>query len=97
MDKYTSLVKIYKPILKWIGGKTKIDDKIFESYPSEIESYHEIFLGGGSILFNLLAYQEAGLITIKKNIYAYDANISLIYVYKNIQTNPMKLYKIIII
>ena len=96
MDKYTSLVKIYKPILKWIGGKTKIADKIFESYPSEIESYHEIFLGGGSILFNLLAYQEAGLITIKKNIYAYDANISLIYVYKNIQTNPMKLYKIII-
>lgn len=95
MDEFTILVEIYRPILKWIGGKTQIVDKIFESFPSEIESYHEIFLGGGSVLLNLLAYQEAGIITIKKKIYAYDANISLIYVYKNIQLNPERLYKII--
>lgn len=66
MDNFTILVEIYRPILKWIGGKTQIVDKIFESFPSEIESYHEIFLGGGSVLLNLLAYQEAGIITIKK-------------------------------
>ncbi len=39
-----------KPILKWIGGKTQILDKILEDFPKEIDNYHEIFIGGGSVL-----------------------------------------------
>jgi DNA adenine methylase len=85
-------IKINKPILKWIGGKTQIIDKILFDFPLEINNYHEIFLGGGSILFGLLTYIKLGIIKIFENIYVYDINEPLIYVYKNIQNNHEKLY-----
>ena len=84
---------IPKPILKWIGGKTQIIDKLIIDFPIEINNYREIFLGGGSVLLNLLSYVKNGIIKINGNIYAYDLNEPLIYVYKNIQTNHNELYK----
>ena len=30
-----------KPIIKWVGGKTQILDKVLESFPHEIENYHD--------------------------------------------------------
>ena len=81
-----------KPILKWVGGKTQILDKLMVEFPVEINNYREIFLGGGSVLFTLLSYVKHGMIKIHGNIYAYDANEPLIYVYKNIQTNHTELY-----
>jgi DNA adenine methylase len=88
MDK----IEICKPILKWVGGKTQILDKIINNYPVNINNYHEIFLGGGSVLFILLSYVNNNIIKIKGNIYAYDINEPLIYVYKNIQDNYELLY-----
>jgi DNA adenine methylase len=82
----------YKPILKWVGGKTQIIDKITDKFPKEIDNYHEIFLGGGSVLLCLLNNINNGKIKLKGNIYAYDYNEPLIYVYKNIQTNHNDLY-----
>jgi len=86
-----------KPLLKWIGGKTQIIDKIMDQYPSEINNYHEIFIGGGSVLFALLTYIKEGRIRIRNNIYASDLNKVLIYVYKNIQSRPNELYNAITI
>jgi len=83
---------IQKPILKWVGGKTQILDKIMIDFPNEINNYREVFLGGGSVLLSLLTYVKNGIIKIKGNIYAYDLNGPLIYVYKNIQTNHIELY-----
>jgi len=83
---------IPKPILKWVGGKTQIIDKIISNFPKEINNYHEIFLGGGSVLIALLHSVNINKITLHGKIYAYDINESLIYVYKNIQTNPKELY-----
>ena len=80
------IIKTPKPILKWIGGKTQILDKLINEFPITINNYHEIFLGGGSVLFNLLSYVKNGIIKVYGNIYAYDLNEGLIYVYKNIQT-----------
>jgi DNA adenine methylase len=61
-------------------------------FPTKINNYHEIFLGGGSVLLTLLSYIKNGIIKINGNIYAYDLNESLIYIYKNIQSNHNKLY-----
>lgn len=81
-----------KPILKWVGGKTQILDKLMQKFPTEINNYREIFLGGGSVLFALLARVEKGEIKIHGKIHAYDVNAPLISVYKNIQTNHIELY-----
>lgn len=84
-----------KPILKWVGGKTQIIDKVISDFPNDINNYHEPFLGGGSVLLTLLTYIKDGIIKIHGNIYAYDLNEPLIYVYKNIQTSHNELYEIL--
>ncbi len=85
-------IKIHKPILKWVGGKTQIINSIINNFPKEINNYHDIFLGGGSVLFSLLSYSKNNIIKINGKIYAYDLNEPLIYVYKNIQLNHNELY-----
>ncbi len=79
-----------KPFLKWVGGKTQIITNIINQFPIEMDNYHEIFLGGGSVLFAVLTLQKDNKINIKNKIYAYDYNQPLIYVYKNLQTKPKK-------
>ena len=81
-----------KPILKWVGGKTQIIDKLIAEFPREINNYRVPFLGGGSVLFALLSQVKRGAIKIRGNIYAYDLNGPLIHVYKNIQTRHNELY-----
>jgi DNA adenine methylase len=72
--------------------ETQILDKLIIEFPTEINNYSEIFLGGGSVLLTLLSYVKNGIIKIHGNIYAYDLNEALIYVYKNIQSNHNELY-----
>ena len=81
-----------KPILKWVGGKTQIIDKIINNFPKEINNYHEIFLGGGSVLLSFLSYVKNKNIKINGDIYAYDINEPLIYMYKNIQQRHNELF-----
>ena len=88
-------IPIPKPILKWVGGKTQILDKLLPYFPTEINNYREIFLGGGSVLFAFLTYVKNGIIKIHGNIYAYDLNEPLIYIYKNIQSNHNDLYDVL--
>lgn len=88
-------IKIQKPFLKWVGGKTQIIDKIISKIPKHMNNYHELFLGGGSVLFTILSLHKHKKITIKEKIYAYDINTDLINVYKNIQKNKEKLYELI--
>ena len=76
-----------KPFLKWVGGKTQILDDVIATIPAEMQNYHELFLGGGSILLAVLSLQEENKIIIHDKIYAYDLNADLINVYRNIQTN----------
>jgi len=91
-DVPTKKIHIPKPILKWVGGKTQIIDKLIADFPVEINNYREAFLGGGSVLLTLLSYVRSGIIKIHGNIYAYDLNEPLIYIYKNIQTHHNELY-----
>jgi DNA adenine methylase len=91
-DVPTKKIRVPKPILKWVGGKTQIIDKLVADFPVEINNYREAFLGGGSVLFTLLSFVKSGIIRIHGNIYAYDLNEPLIYIYKNIQTHHTELY-----
>jgi len=77
-----------KPFLKWVGGKTQIIQDVLGAFPSEINDYHEIFVGGGSVL--LAALEKAN---VKGKFYAYDLNKILIDTYKDIQTRPKELQK----
>ncbi len=81
-----------KPIIKWVGGKSKLLDKFIHKFPKEINNYHELFLGGGSVLLALLNLKKEGVIKINKNINVYDLNETLIYMYKNIQSNHDELF-----
>ncbi len=87
--------RLQKPFLKWVGGKTQLIDKIIEKLPKEMNNYHELFLGGGSVLLAILSLKKQGKIIIKNKIYAYDVNDKLIDVYKDIQNHKDELYKLI--
>ena len=85
-------MNIPKPIIKWVGGKTQILETILLDFPKEIENYHEIFIGGGSVLLGLLTEIKNKKIKVNGSINAYDINEPLIYLYKNIQNNHNELY-----
>jgi len=84
--------KIQKPFLKWVGGKTQIIQDIISKMPNKMLNYHELFLGGGSVLFAVLSLQKQNKIQILNKIYAYDINFDLINVYKHVQNNKEELY-----
>lgn len=79
---------ITKPVLKWVGGKTQILDKILSIVPKEMKNYYEPFVGGGSVLFGILSLAKEGKIKITDKVFASDLNANLIALYKNIQSNP---------
>jgi DNA adenine methylase len=77
-----------KPFLKWVGGKTQILQEVLALFPTELATYHEPFLGGGSVLLGLLSKVRAGEILLNGAVYASDANPALISLYKHLQTQP---------
>jgi DNA adenine methylase len=77
-----------KPLIKWVGGKTQIIDRVLQSFPDKLNNYHEPFVGGGSVLLAFLSLVKDGQIKIEGNVYASDKNDRLISLYKNIQQYP---------
>ncbi len=85
-----------KPLLKWVGGKTQILDKISNKIPKSINNYYEMFLGGGSVLFAILQLKKNGLIQIEGKLCAFDLNRSLITFYNTIQKHHHSFYNEIV-
>lgn len=81
-----------KPFLKWVGGKTQILPQVLAKFPLTMRNYYEPFLGGGSVLFGLLAAKAAGTITVNGSIYASDLNPNIINLYKQVQSAPAALH-----
>ena len=67
-----------KPFIKWAGGKTNLLKDILPLVPVEIVNYHELFLGGGGVLFGILSFIAENKIKVSGKLYAYDLNDKLI-------------------
>ncbi len=71
---------LVSPILKWVGGKRQLLDKITPLIP-EGSIYYEPFVGGGAVLFSLQP----------KKAIINDSNRELMNVYKVIKETPEEL------
>lgn len=86
-----------KPILKWVGGKTQIIDKVLSKFPTHISgNYIEPFLGGGSVLLAVLTASNNNKIQISGSILASDINETLIALYNFIKQDPQLFYDTIL-
>jgi hypothetical protein len=56
-------LRIPKPILKWVGGKTQILNKIMPEFPVEMDNYVEPFWAAGGPAFSL-TYVKEGIIKV---------------------------------
>ena len=65
-------LQIYKPILKWAGGKTQLLQHLLPKIPKEYNKYIEPFFGGGALFFALKP----------KNSIIADSNPELINLYR---------------
>jgi DNA adenine methylase len=74
------------PPIKWVGGKTQIIEEVISTMPRRMASYHEPFLGGGSVLLAVLSHRKAKNLIVGE-IRASDLNPNVISMYKNIQSN----------
>jgi DNA adenine methylase len=54
-----STLKPGDPFLKWAGGKRKVVPHLLELLPERCGCYHEPFVGGGALFFNLAAAQPS--------------------------------------
>ena len=83
----TLITKKYQPFIKWVGGKRGLLKQLLPLFPQEFKNYHEPFLGGGAVFFELysLGYLK------DKNIYLSDINTELINTYNVVKNNPIDL------
>ena len=42
-----------EPVLKWAGGKRQLLDELYARFPASYDRYHEPFVGGGALCFDL--------------------------------------------
>ncbi|WP_159649317.1 DNA adenine methylase [Erysipelothrix aquatica] len=73
--------KNVKPVLKWVGGKRQLIDKIIPLIDINNKTYVEPFVGGGAILFELQP----------KRAIINDYNAELMNVYQVIKESPKQL------
>lgn len=78
-------MKIAKPFIKWVGGKSQLLEAIRTKYPENLEKYCEPFVGGGAVLFDVLNKFQP------KEVLINDINKELINTYKQIRDNSKEL------
>lgn len=78
-----------KPVVKWAGGKSRIMPALTKRFPDKIEDYYEPFVGGGSVLLEVI--ERFG----PKNVTINDINGELINMYEVIRDQPKKLIQLL--
>ena len=72
------------PIIKWVGGKRRIMERILKLTPKTFNNYYEPFIGGGSVFLN---------IPYRKKAFINDYNQDLINIYMCIKNDYNILYR----
>lgn len=75
-----------QPVIKWTGSKRKQSEEIISHFPKQIKTYYEPFVGGGSVMFQLLHSD----IEVEKYVCS-DINKDLIDLWNVIKDNPEKI------
>jgi DNA adenine methylase len=70
-----------KPFLRWAGGKTRMLQALLPHFPMQFASYHEPFLGGGSVFFAMRNRAN-------KQIHLSDLNAELINAWQVVRNFP---------
>ena len=65
-----------KPFVKWVGGKRQLMQDLENNFPKQFVTYHEPFLGGGAVMFNLLTKKPQ----LSCNISDFNSDLILAYV-----------------
>jgi len=78
--------KFFRPIFRWAGGKNWLLKDLQKFLPSSFNNYHEPFLGGGSIFFNMNSNNKAFLS---------DCNSDLINAYSQTRDNLEELINLL--
>lgn len=77
----------FQPVIKWSGSKRSQADEIIKYFPTNIDTYYEPFIGGGSMLMILMLNSD----TIKVNHYiCSDINKGLIDLWNIIKDKPQE-------
>jgi DNA adenine methylase len=73
-----------EPILKWAGGKRQLLEELYRRFPASFDRYHEPFLGGGALFFDL----EPADGTVN------DTNPRLVNFYERVRDRPEELIEL---
>ena len=82
-------VKKIKPFLKWPGGKRQLLKRIIPMVP-EMDVYHEPFIGGGALFFELRSQRM-----IRESAHLSDLLTELITTYRVVQSQPADLMELL--
>ena len=75
-QEYQQIVVEPKPFVKWAGGKRQLLAELEKNFPKQFGTYFEPFLGGGAVLFDLLAKKP----NLKCSISDLNSDLVLAYV-----------------
>ena len=71
-----------RPFLKWAGGKGQLLPELLARLPKQFRAYHEPFVGGGALFFELYALGR-----LKAAVHLTDRNPPLIDTYETVRTD----------
>ncbi len=74
-----------RPFLKWVGGKRSILSELVARLPEKYGTYHEPFVGGGALFFNVQPTKAA----------LYDVNFTLVLTYQAVRDDVEKLISLL--
>jgi DNA adenine methylase len=79
------------PLWKWVGGKRQLLPELLKHVPNRFTSYHEPFVGGGALFFDLVERRASMPDEPTDRVwFLSDASRDLVNLYKQVRNVPFK-------